>query len=316
MALNLLKNLQHQAILLLMVGGLLLALQDALVKFMSETTSFWQFQTLRSFGNIVILSLIPFFMGLKFSVLVPKNLLMVAIRTSILLLCMFCFFSAAPTLSFAQMATGLYTYPIFVVIFGFVLLKEKFNYLKVIALFFGVSGASLVIKPWDSNFSLLQLLPVLAGFFYACNLIILRKFCYSESALAMNAAAAVGFFLSGIIGAVAVDTFTDDSLIKEFMPFIAVGWPEITVSVLIFAFVASIFNLSGNLCLVRAYQTSEGSWLAPLDFMYLVFALFWGKLIFNDFPDSISMVGIFFILLSGLTVALQALGAKKPFADL
>lgn len=308
---NFLKNLQHQAISLLIVGGLLLALQDAMVKFLSESTSFWQFQILRSLGNIIILALIPVFMGFQFSILRPRNFWMVTLRTAILLLCMVCFFSAAPTLTFAQMATGLYTYPIFVVIFSFVFLKEKLTRLKLTALFFGICGATLVIKPWATDFSFLLLLPIFAGFFYACNIIILRKFCFLESPFAMNASAAIGFFLSGIIGVIVVDGFIQNHTFEKLMPFIAVGWPKLTLLVFAFAFLASILNLSGNLCLVRAYQTSEGSWLAPLDFMYLVFALFWGKVIFNNFPDYLSLLGIIFILLSGATVALQSLKLVK-----
>ena len=53
------------------------------------------------------------------------------------------------------------------------------------------------------------------------------------------------------------------------MPYIAIGWPELTIFSLMIAVIASLFNLSGNLCLVKAYQTSESSFLAPLDFLYL-----------------------------------------------
>ena len=78
-------------------------------------------------------------------------------------------------LTIAEMATGLYTYPIFVVIFAFLFLKERVNKLKLSALFFGIVGALFVLKPWSTDFSVFQIFPVLAGFFYACNLFVLRK---------------------------------------------------------------------------------------------------------------------------------------------
>ena len=43
------------ALVLLLSGVFVLALQDSLVKLMSSQTSFWQFQTLRSFGNLLLL---------------------------------------------------------------------------------------------------------------------------------------------------------------------------------------------------------------------------------------------------------------------
>ena len=219
---------------------------------------------------------------------------------------MFFFFCAAPKLSVAQMATGLYTYPIFVVIFAVLFLKENLNFLKLSALFFGIIGASFVLKPWSNNFSIFQIFPVFAGFFYACNLFILKKFCSKESPIAMTAAVAVGFMLSGCLGMIFVDYFIINPTIKENMPYIAIGWPELTIFSILIAVIASLFNLSGNLCLVKAYQTSESSFLAPLDFLYLIFALFWGKVIFNTLPDLLGLFGIFLILLSGVAVAIQA----------
>ena len=47
------------------------------------------------------------------------------------------------------------------------------------------------------------------------------------------------------------------------MPYIAIGWPELTTFAFFIAVIASFFNLTGNLCLVRAYQSSESSFLAP-----------------------------------------------------
>ena len=299
------KHAQYQSMLLLVTGGFILAFQDALVKFSSEETSFWQFQTLRSGCNFLLLLFVPVIFGKKLSVLIPKNIPFVALRSIFLVLCMFCFFCAAPVLTFTQMTTGLYTYPLFVVIFAICFLKERMTSAKMIALVLGLFGASLVLKPWDANFSMLQIFPILAGFFYACNLFILRKYCSNESPFAMTAAVAVGFMISGLLGGQIIDYLFINNQLRETMPFIAIGWPELSSFAIIVAAAASLFNLSGNLCLVKAYQTSESSFLAPLDFLYLVFAIFWGKIMFNTLPDFFGFLGISFILLSGVTVTLS-----------
>ena len=231
---------------------------------------------------------------------------MVILRTLFLVLCMFFFFCAAPKLTVAEMATGLYTYPIFVVIFAFLFLKESITFLKFSALVFGVVGALLVLKPWSTNFSVFQIFPVLAGFFYACNLFVLRKFCSNESPLAMTATVAVFFIFSGGFGIIITDYFIIDQSIKEKMPYIATGWPQLTTFAFFIIVIASFFNLTGNLCLVRAYQSSESSFLAPLDFLYLIFAIFWGKIIFDTLPDLLGFFGIFLILICGILVTIQA----------
>ena len=55
------------------------------------------------------------------------------------------------------------------------------------------------------------------------------------------------------------------------MPFVLIGWPELTLTVLVVCLISSILNLSGNMCMARAYQTADSSWLAPLDL--LIFSL-------------------------------------------
>ena len=46
---------------LLMIGILVLSLQDSLIKLFSSETSFWQIQSLRSFFNLILLYLISQF---------------------------------------------------------------------------------------------------------------------------------------------------------------------------------------------------------------------------------------------------------------
>ena len=80
-------------------------------------------------------------------------------------LCMFCFFSASPSLTMSQMAAGLYTFPIFVTILSIIFSRELVGFWRLLALIIGATGSILVLEPWKSNFQLLQILPVMAGFF-------------------------------------------------------------------------------------------------------------------------------------------------------
>ena len=101
------------ALALLLTAVFALALQDSLVKLMSADTSFWQFQTLRSIGNLSFIVLLALASG-SLGLMVPKNWRPVYLRAAFLMVCMFFFFAGAPFLSVPQMAAGLYTYPLFV----------------------------------------------------------------------------------------------------------------------------------------------------------------------------------------------------------
>ena len=175
--------------------------------------------------------------------------------------------------------------------------------MRISAVVVGASGAGLILDPFHINFSLVQLLPIAAGFFYACNILILRRACRYESALSLVMAVAILSILSGLvgIGLLTLFPFAKDLAIQ--MPFITIGWPKLTIMVLGVAIFCSALNLTGNICLARAYQTADSSWLAPIDFTYLVFAAFWGRLIFGTWPSQKALLGMSLIAIAGIVIA-------------
>jgi drug/metabolite transporter (DMT)-like permease len=287
---------------LLLTGVFTLALQDSLVKLMSGDTSFWQFQTLRSIGNlsfVIILALASGSLGL----MMPRNWRPVYLRATLLTICMFCFFSGAPYLTVAQMAAGLYTYPLFVSLLAGPILGETVGPWRICALLVGAIGAAFILSPWQDGFSAVQLLPILAGFFFATNILTLRRACRNESPLALAFAAGVVFIVSGVAGIALLSSFPLSAEIRETMPFVAIGWPELTFLVAGFALFASVLNLTGNICLSRAYQTADASWLAPMDFSYLIFAALWSRVIFDQWPTTQAVIGMSLIGSAGIITA-------------
>ena len=82
-------------------------------------------------------------------------------------------FSGAPYLSVAQMTAGLYTYPLFVSLLAGPVLAKKSGRGVLALLLLAQVGAGLILDPFDASFSPVQILPIAAGFFYACNILIL-----------------------------------------------------------------------------------------------------------------------------------------------
>ena len=216
---------------------------------------------------------------------------------------MFFFFSGAPYLSVAQMTAGLYTYPLFVSLLAGPFLGEKVGPWRISAIVVGASGAGLILDPFNASFSPVQLLPIAAGFFYACNILILRQACRYESALLLMMPVAVLFIISGLLGVGLLTLFPLTSDLAIQMPFVTIGWPKLTMVVLGIAIFCSALNLSGNICLARAYQTADSSWLAPIDFTYLLFAAFWGRVIFGTWPTPKALLGMSLIAIAGIVIA-------------
>lgn len=289
------------AVALLLVATFALSFQDGLMKLMSSDTSFWQILTLRSIFNLLVAALLAS-LGGGLALLKTRNTRGVYLRATFLVICMFFFFAGAPYLSVTQMAAGIYTYPLFICLLAGPILGEAIGKWRIASIILGFCGAMIVLSPWQESFSPIQILPTIAGFFFACNILTLRKACRHESTLALAFAAGLVFLLSGLTGSVLLGLFPLSSELQQSMPYVAIGWPTLTVMVMGLALAASLLNLTGNICLTRAYQTADSSLLAPLDFSYLIFAALWGKVLFDQWPGINVLIGMLLIISAGVTI--------------
>ena len=292
------------ALLLILTGVMFLGLQDSLVKVVSPQTSFWQFQTIRSSMNLVLILIIAR-MTLGLGILRPIKPKAVFMRAMMLALCMTFFFGAAPQISVTQMAAGLYTYPLFITAMAGPVLGEKIGPWRLGALALGAVGSMTVLDPFNEAFQWVQIMPILAGFFYACNVMILRKYCRQESPLCLTFIVAMVFMIFGSLGASVMTVLPLSTDFRASVPFVFNAWPELSLLVVGFCGFASLLNLTGNICLSRAYQTADSSWLAPLDFSYLLFVTLWSKLLFGTLPTPTAALGIVMIAAAGIITAIR-----------
>ena len=299
------------ALLLLLVGVSILSLQDSLVKLIAPQTSFWQVQVIRSGFNLTILAGLAIFTG-GIGLLWPRRLGPAILRGVLLALCMAFFFGAAQQITVTQMATGLYTYPLVVTLLAGPVLGERIGRWRIGALLLGAAGCLLVLNPFADAFTPLQTVPVLAGFFYACNILVLRRYCRNESPLALVCMVNLLFIATGTAGALAAHWLAVDPAWRELMPFIFIGWPEVTTMLLGFLAILAVLNLFGNLFLSRAYQTADSSLLAPLDFTYLLLIALWGKLLFDSWPTPLAVLGMAMIAAAGMITAVRE--RRRPLA--
>lgn len=289
----------------LMLGSLLLiSLQDAIVRLVGGETSLWQFQFLRAtinIGLLLVLARILWGTGPRR----PERMWAVALRSVLLIGAMLCFFGGVPTLTLTQMAAGLYTFPLFVTVLSVLVLGERVGPWRVAAVLAGAVGAFLILQPHGESFVPLQLLPVGAGLCYAGMIITTRRLCRTESPVTLAFGVAIAFLTVSTGGIALLALFPPDAQTQAAIPYLAVGWPELSITVLGAAMICSVLNIAANLGLSRAYQSAESSWLAPFDYSYLIFATFWGYVVFADFPDTGMLAGMALIASSGAVIALR-----------
>ena len=285
-----------------MLGGLVcLSLQDGLIKIISIETTLWQLQAYRALLNIALVYFIARQLMPGMSIK-PKRPAIVAMRSMFQVGALTLFFGGAPFLSLAQMAGGLYTFPLFVGLFGW-LLGEPVGPRRIVAIAAGFFGTLLVLRPEAGSFSAINLMPVGAGFCYALFVITTRRLCRDETPAALVLGANVGIASVGFIGLLLVPWLPVSQSTRDAFPFLLTSdapWIPLVVIVIVSC---SLLNTIGNLCLSKAYQSADSSFLAPIDYCYLLFATGWGIVLFSDYPTPLILLGLSLIASAGIFVA-------------
>ena len=91
-----------------------------------------------------------------------------------------------------------------------------------------------------------------------------------------------------------------------------VDWtpPQNALHMFLFAAVGIVGGLS-HLILIKAYDFAPASRLAPFSYTQLVWVMFAGYLLFDDFPDRWSLTGIAVLMASGIYTATHQRNSER-----
>jgi len=194
------------------------------------------------------------------------------------------FFTSLSLMPMAEAAAIGFVLPLFVAVLAVPMLKERLDMPRLIAIVVGLAGALIIVRPGSGVFTWVALLPVCMALCNALYQILTRMVSGIDKPF-------TSLFYSALVGAV---------LISMLMPFYwqsPVGWWHWTL-LLIIGVLATI----GHLALIRAYEYATATLLAPFIYSQLVWVMLMGWLVFGDFPDGWSMLGMAVIVASGLYI--------------
>ena len=159
------------------------------------------------------------------------------------------------------------------------LLNEKITKLRSILLFIGFLGALMVIKP---GFGMTRGIgfAVLAGCFYGCMLVANRW-------LIGNYRPKFILFSTLTIGTLVMTPFSLDSI------------PSLNTDLCLLVLLSAVSSAIGNLLIIEANRRLPASVIAPFVYTQLIAATFFGYVVFNNLPDSLSLLGLLILLFSG-----------------
>jgi drug/metabolite transporter (DMT)-like permease len=279
----------------------MLGLQDSFVKLASSDISLWQFQMIRAGINLLLLVFLTRLIWGSASPR-PQRLWAVALRSLLLMGAMVCFFGGVPFLNLAEIAAGLYVFPLFVAVLSALVLRERVGPRRIVAILIGFAGTLLILKPGTEAFRPVALMPVGAALCYAVTILVTRRLCRQESPVTLAHGVAVAFLILGTVGVLVFPSAADSPRGVDW-PYLFTGWHDIDLWMLGLIAACSTLNLAANIGLAKAYQSAEVSWLAPFDYSYLIFATFWGFVFWQHIPDGLTFLGMAMIAGAGAFVA-------------
>ena len=253
------KNL---AIGLAILSTLGFAIQDMVVKLLSEIGSWWQLMFLRAI--LVVLILVTWAVLQKRSdIIKPKRWKWPIIR-AFLMSCAYSFFYASlPFAALAQAASCFFTAPIFTCFFAAVILREKIGFWRISSILVGFLGVIYIIQPGTSNMQAVLFLPVLAGASYALAVVITRGFCADYPSLSLTIIHNAFYALVGAFMVTFIPVLPFSAELKAANPFVLSGWVQLTSVILVMIGITSLTHILAMTSSIRAYQIAESSFVAP-----------------------------------------------------
>lgn len=291
-----LKQLDN-GILYMLLTALISALNGALTKILSDDLSALEIVFFRNMiGIFLILYALrhtpPKLGGGSFHLLITRGIFG--------FLAMILFFYTITTIPLGEAITLNKTSPFFVTILAFYLLGEKLSPLTLVALLIGFLGVILIVKPFGMSLSYEHILGVLGGFFAAAAYTTIKRIKdVYDSRIIVLSFVGVGTILPTLLFLAAPNITAPESLSFLFPKFIIPD--SFTVWALI-AFMAVISTLSQWL-LTKAYSAKNLSVVGVISYTNIPFAIGFGFLLGDKFPDTLTFLGIFFIILGGILVS-------------
>lgn len=192
------------------------------------------------------------------------------------------------------------TSPFFVTILAFILLGEHLSLRTALALIIGFFGTVLITKPFGMAFSYIHFLGLLGGFFAAAAYTTIKKIKdIYDSRIIVLSFVFVGTVLPVLLFIVANFVEVSDEFAFLFPVFIIPKSSEIWILI---AFMALISTLSQWL-LTKAYSSKNLSIIGVISYTNIPFAIGFGYLLGDHFPDILTFMGIVLIIFGGILVS-------------
>lgn len=194
-----------------------------------------------------------------------------------------CFFAALPHIGLAEATALMDLNPVLITLGAALFLGEKLGPRRIAGVLAAMIGAMIVIRPGADIFTPAALLPLCGAVFYSANALFTRHLGPRESHWTPMLLAAL--FATVVMGLVQ-----------------PLSWQPVAMADLPMFILLGALGTVAQLCLIRAFSMAEAGVVAPFAYTGILFATFWGFVLYDEWPDLQTIAGVLVIVSAGVYV--------------
>jgi S-adenosylmethionine uptake transporter len=302
-----------RGIFLIAFGIGIFSVQDIIIRSLGSTYPALEIMFVRGLVAMCLIGVMVYLDG-WFSTLRMRHPVLNIVRGLLQVSSYTAYYMAMAAMPIAEVTAIFFISPLVVTLFSALFLGETVGIRRWSAVLVGFAGVLVIVRPGAAVLDPVALLPLLASFTYATSVIITRRIGRTQTGSSLAfIAMSVFIVVSALAGAVMGDgRFADES--HASLAFLLRGWsvPEGGDILLISA--CGLVAAFGFYCLAQGYRIAPASVVAPFEFVAMPLAVFWGIVVWAEYPSPATLLGITLIVCSGIYVLNREAVRKRPIS--
>ena len=264
------------------LGGALLTSNDAVLKWLSGDYPVGQLLFVRGLFVLLAISLIVWRSG-GLAVIRINSFKAQSVRAEFAITSGFLFISGLSFLPLADAIAITFAGPLFVTALASPLLGEDVGWRRWLAVFIGLFGVLVMIRPTSEAVQWAALFPLVASLAGALRDIATRQISAHETSMSILAFSTAAVILFGLCT----------------LPF---GWSAVTLKDLGLMGLSGLFVGGAHYLLIERFRWAEAALLAPFKYTNMIWAVLFGFVLWGDLPDAWTLSGAGFVIICGIYI--------------
>ncbi len=287
------------ALSMLALAMSLIPLNDALIKLMSAYMPLAEIAFIRGVLSMIVLAI--FTTGVRSMLALPARVFWSFFgRGMCLVLAMILYFVPLGSLPLPTVITIFFVSPLLITLLSVPFLGERIGIHRILSVCMGLVGVLIIIRPGTADFQIETVVVFGAALSYAAFQIWTRRLKSVGNLSAMVTVQQL-CYITGFLPILLINYFlprdASQNATLDFL-FRAPVMPGAQDAG--FFVICTLAVLFLSMASSNAYRSVEASLIAPFEYTAIPFAVIWGIVIWGDWPDALSYLGMGLILAGGL----------------